>query len=188
MTRSRRGANAVIFENASTPRWVRARRNAFRTGSPPNHRPICSLPRARRCRFFAFLFDIPSSYGLDNTERAPRAAFPVAILLIAIGVLSEGGVAAVVAGSGVFVSSTYRRERILMGAESAIRARFVRPWFVIGCGRSRSLVRLPEPAWRRASAWAGSITKPLWLPRRCVTRFHAPAGPCAGGGCDAHLV
>jgi hypothetical protein len=82
-----------------------------------------------------------------------------------------------------------------MGSESAIRARFVRPWFAIEIGRCRFLSAVSsalagslKPAW--ASAWTSGIAMPLWLTLGYDTRtaFAAPAGPCAGGGFDAHLV
>ena len=78
-----------------------------------------------------------------------------------------------------------------MGAESAIRARFVRPWFAIEIGywRFRWFVKLLKPAYTQASVTDG-IAIPLWLSCRCDTdsAFDARAGACAGGGFYAHLV
>jgi hypothetical protein len=78
-----------------------------------------------------------------------------------------------------------------MGAESAIRARFVRPWFTIeiGCCRFQRLIKRPKPAYTRASV-ANGIAMLLWLSSRCDTDtvFDAPAGARAGGGFHAYLV
>jgi hypothetical protein len=90
------------------------------------------------------MFDITASHALDSIGRRGLRGLPDQ----AVGILQQP----------MFLHYATGRERILMGAGSAIRAHFV--LYLFGIGRCPRL-------------------------RRCDTRVHAP---CARGGQDADLV